>query len=321
MRVHLILALVLPILASAQNDHDARILAYRGLRYACGDSVTPVLRIENAGSTSMFSCVVETWKNGAVDNTFDWVLALPAITNEVRQPAFPAVAAMEGDVLEFHIISVNGNPDQDPVGNILQITVVAEPITCTQQIMEVEVFTDNAPGETSWVIRNAAGQAVAQGGGYTVPNATATQWVVLDLETCYGLELNDTGGDGMAGGHLNVYCDGVELISMDGSTFTEAAYEGLRSGMSVGVEEAPSAAILSVRPVPAIGSVTIDLPRTTGPSRLSLRDGGGRMLREVNVQGMEGPLVLDLVGVAPGLYFLDLTQADGRMVQRVVVGR
>ncbi len=44
----------------AQQEYDARILNYRGLRFTCGDSLTPVLRIQNAGSQSMFTCVVET---------------------------------------------------------------------------------------------------------------------------------------------------------------------------------------------------------------------------------------------------------------------
>ena len=61
---------LLALVASAQTVYDARIDDYRGLKYACDGSVTPVLRIQNVGSATMSTCVVETWKNGVVDNTF-----------------------------------------------------------------------------------------------------------------------------------------------------------------------------------------------------------------------------------------------------------
>lgn len=39
----------------------------------------------------------------------------------VRKPALPPVSDVSpSDVLEFRIISVNGIPDEDPVGNVLQ---------------------------------------------------------------------------------------------------------------------------------------------------------------------------------------------------------
>ena len=47
--------------------------------------------------------MVETWKNGVMENSFDWQLAIAAVTNE-RQTAFPGGAATAGDVLEFRII-------------------------------------------------------------------------------------------------------------------------------------------------------------------------------------------------------------------------
>ena len=319
MRFLFLLAFLTPFLASAQNDYDARIVAYRGLRYPCVDSVTPVLRIQNAGAQAMNSCVVETWKNGVVENSFDWQLAIAAVTNEERQPAFPTVAATAGDVLEFRIISVNGNPDQDATGNVLQFTVSGAASTCGQQTVEVEVLTDAQPGETTWLIRNDLGQVVAEGGPYATGSSIESHWVTLPPGACFGVELNDAGGDGMPGGHLNVYCDGVELISVDGSTFTDAAYEGLRSGTVLGLPETHAARQLQVYPNPAHDQATLRVDGWQGRAQVQVLDASGRVVREHTWNDAQGLVNLDLRGLAPGLHAVVLRGAQGVLTARLLV--
>ena len=319
MRYFVILACLSSFLASAQNDYDARIVAYRGLRYPCVDSVTPVLRIQNAGAQAMNSCVVETWKNGVVDNSFDWQLAIAAVTNEERQPAFPTVAATAGDVLEFRIISVNGNPDQDASGNVLQFTVSGATSTCGQQTVEVEVLTDAQPGETTWLIRNDLGQVVAQGGPYATGSNIESHWVTLPPGACFGVELSDAGGDGMAGGHLKVRCDGMDLIDVDGSTFTEEAYEGLRSGTVLGVSETSLTRQLHVYPNPAHDQATLRVDGWQGHALVQVIDASGRVVRERTWSSAQGPVALDLRGLASGLHAVVLRGAPGVLSSRLLV--
>ncbi|MCB9166739.1 MAG: T9SS type A sorting domain-containing protein [Flavobacteriales bacterium] len=308
-----------PLLLGAQSMYDARILAYRGLRYACVDSVTPVLRIQNAGSASMTSCVVETWKNGVVDNSFDWLLAVAAITNEVRQPAFPPVAATTGDVLEFRIISVNGFPDEDSTGNVLSLTVGGAVPTCGQQQVDVEVLTDAQPGETEWAIRDDLGQVVAQGGPYADPATLETQTVPLPAEACLSLELTDAGGDGMAGGHLYVYCDGVELIAIEGTDFTDAAYEGLRASSGLGIRTVDPAPGLVLFPDPAHDRVTVNVTGLRATAALRIVDAAGRTVLERSLRATNGPVTLDLHGLAPGPYTVLVSDQGTTLHQRLVV--
>ena len=319
MRYFVILACLSSFLASAQNDYDARILAYRGLRYPCVDSVTPVLRIQNAGAQAMNSCVVETWKNGVVDNSFDWQLAIAAVTNEERQPAFPTVAATAGDVLEFRIISVNGNPDQDATGNVFQFTVSGAASTCGQQTVEVEVFTDAQPGETTWLIRNDLGQVVAQGGPYATGSSIESHWVTLPSNACFGVELSDSGGDGMAGGHLKVRCDGMDLIDVDGSTFTEEAYKGLRSGTVLGLPEVSPNQQLQVYPNPAHDQATLRVDGWQGQAQVQVLDASGRVVRERSWNGALGPVTFDLRGLAPGLHAVVMRGTQGVSAARLLV--
>ncbi|MFZ1688945.1 MAG: T9SS type A sorting domain-containing protein [Flavobacteriales bacterium] len=228
-------AALLAFFASAQTTYDARIDDYKGLKFACDGSVTPVLRIQNMGSATMSTCVVETWKNGVVENTFNWILAIPAVTGAFRQPAFPAIPVVPGDEIELRIISVNTNPDEDPVGNIRTETIEAEPSPGASYTVNVEVKTDDFPGETTWEMRNDLGVVVAQGGPYAEPNGEERSTVGLAPSDCYTFEVKDSGGDGMSAGarspgYVRVSSLGTELIEIDGGAFTDRSDEGLRTG-------------------------------------------------------------------------------------------
>ncbi|MGV9013669.1 MAG: T9SS type A sorting domain-containing protein [Flavobacteriales bacterium] len=303
----------------AQQEYDARILAYQGLRFACGDSVTPVLRIENAGSQSMFTCVVETWKNGLSVNSFNWQLLPPAVTNETRQPAMPIVGVTEGDVLEFHIISVNGVPDEDSDGNVSNFTVGTAATTCGLQTVEVEVLTDAQPDETTWVIRNELGQVVAQGGPYANASSIEAQWLSLPADACFGLDLTDAGGDGINGGHLIVRCGGVDVIEVNGSAFTDEAYEGLHSGTVLAVSEAPLEPTLQLFPVPAHDQVEVRWNTLLFPALLQVLDASGRTVKEMELAGSAQQTTLDLRQLVPGIYSVILRSQQSVAVQRLLV--
>ncbi len=304
---------------SAQQDHDATIIAYRGLRFACGDSVTPVLRIKNVGSQSMGTCVVETWKNGLVVNSFNWLLDVPALTNEERQPAMPILAATDGDMLEFHIISVNGVPDEDSTGNVSSFTVGMTPTSCELQTVEVEVLTDAQPGETAWAIRDELGQVLAQGGPYANASSTETQWLSLPANVCFGLELTDAGGDGITGGHLIVRCNGSEVIQIEGSTFTHEAYEGLHSGTVLGVSEVQSQLSLQLFPVPAHDQVEVRWSAPLSPDQLHVVDAAGRTVLEMGLAGSAHQTSLDLHELVPGFYTVLLRSQNGVVVEQLLV--
>lgn len=303
----------------AQQEYDARILAYQGLRFACGDSVTPVLRIENAGSQSMFTCVVETWKNGLSVNSFNWQLSPPAVTNEARQPAMPIVGVTEGDVLEFHIISVNGVPDEDSDGNVSSFTVGTAATTCGLQTVEVEVLTDAQPEETTWVIRDELGQVVAQGGPYSNASSIEAQWLSLPADACFGVELTDAGSNGINGGHLIVRCGGVDMIQVDGSTFTGEAYEGLHSGTVLGMSEARYRPSLQLFPVPAHDQVEVRWSVPLSPDQLHVLDAAGRTVLEMGLACSAQQTTLDLDQLVPGIYTVVLRTQQGAFAQRLLV--
>jgi predicted RNA-binding protein with TRAM domain len=231
---YLLIPIALSSLHAGAQTYDARIDSYVGLDYACNGLVTPVLRIQNMGSATMSTCVVETWKNGLVDNSFNWILAVPALTGAYRQPAMPTIPVAPGDQLEFRIITVNTQPDEVATGNILTKNVDGSSQYSNNNLVKVEVLTDDNPGETTWTIVDDLGNALAQGGPYTDPGTTYEQWASLPASDCLALRVADSGGDGMAQrsvpGHVKVIGGGATILTVNGDDFAGTYEEGLRTG-------------------------------------------------------------------------------------------
>ena len=212
---------------AGQSTYDAKILEYTGLRYACEGSGTPVLKIQNAGSAAMGTCVVETWKNGLVVNSFNWILAVPALQGEVRQPALPVVPVDPGDELEFHIISVNGEPDEDAAGNILGVDLSDTPALSNGGEMEVLVELGDDPGAIAWSVTNHLNQVVASGGPYEEGNTVVTDEIDLP-PGCYTFKAEDQA--------RSLAPDAVVRVKRGGNTLLVAAgleepyAKGLRAG-------------------------------------------------------------------------------------------
>lgn len=179
MRLLLLPVLILPACVAGQAQFDARILGYEGLNYACDGVVHPRLKIANNGSEVMNTCVVETWKNGIIDNSFNWELAVGAVQAEVRQPLLPAVDVVDGDVLQFHIISVNGQPDEVADGNVLDREIDDSPLEASTSLVRVDVSVQGEGGGFTWALHDVQGGVVAIEGPFA-PGIAQERWVGLD---------------------------------------------------------------------------------------------------------------------------------------------
>jgi hypothetical protein len=234
-----VLALFSAMTALAQgNQYDSRIDSYVGLRYPCDGSVQPVLRVQNVGGETMTSCDIDVLKNGVADNTFNWVLASPAATGETRQPALPIVNDVQpGDILEFRILTVNGQPDQGPTENIKQFAMTDEKGDADSYQVQVKVLTDDNPDETSWKIKDALGGTVAQSPVYTAAGASVETPVTLTADQCYNFEVYDSGSDGFGesreAGYAKLVSLGEDVAVASGafgSLFRKVAQTGTDNG-------------------------------------------------------------------------------------------
>lgn len=297
--------------AQAQFAFDARILEYTGLRYVCGGDVTPVLKIQNNGTATMGTCVVETWKNGLMVNSFNWILAVPAMPGQVRQPSLPPVGGgvQAGDELEFRIISVNDEPDEDPVGNILQQPLDEVPATAESHVVLVEVLTDEAPEETTWAIHDATGAVVASGGPYANANSTEEVWLTLAPSACLDLRVSDAGGDGAGSGHVRLLSNGTEVYTTAGQGAFTQLRRGFITGTITGMQEHRPGTLRLV-PNPVTDVTQLDVRSLPQPVVAQVVDASGRPVSGATLQA-DATVLLSTAGWMPGLYTVVVRDAEG----------
>ena len=260
-----IMAVSITIAGHAQTNYDARIDSYVGLRYPCDGSVQPVLRIRNMGGNTMTSCDIDVLKNGVANDTFHWILSSPAATGETRQPALTTMAGVQpGDVLEFHILTVNAQPDEDPDGNNITIPLSDAKGDAGSYIAQVRILTDDAPNETTWTITNALGAVVASGGPYTDANTEQVINVVLSATQCYNFQVFDSGNNGLAGtraaGYAKLLSLGQEVVNIGGSDFTSSYRKGVQTGAANGC--IPSQLTTTATPLVSCGAMGLHLNGT-----------------------------------------------------------
>ena len=319
--------ITLPILVFAgmlsghAQSYDASLHAYMGIPFPCAGEVTPVVRIKNTGTVTMTGCVVDTWKNGVLVNSFDWQLSVPAVQNAIRMPALPTIEVEEGDVLEFRIISVNGMPDEGPIGNSIQAIMDGPPLMVPSPTVRVEVLTDANPGETTWAFHDADHQVVVGGGPYSEAHTVYETWVTLDPATCYLFMMHDSGGDGFYGsGYVRFFSLGEELFDVGTAVPFEVANAGLLTGTSVAVPEQRAGIGAVVFPSPGAGLVTIQLEGAEGMVHMDVFDVSGRVVLAGKRLPADGPSSVDLSSLENGRYHVRFRDDKGRIaVQHVVI--
>ena len=229
----------------------------------------------------MTSCDIDILKNGVTENTFNWVLGVPAATNEFRQPLLPPVnGVQDGDVLEFRILTVNGIPDEGPTENILQVPMTDDKVDAASYQVRVEVLTDGSPGETSWRLVAANGTVVAQSPAYTLAGELYTTDLALSADACYSFKVDDAGGDGLGEAREAAYVKlkslGAEVAVASGDFGTE-----FRSVAQAGTADGCVPSQLTTLPEPAVscgavglllnGSSTIHATEVPGAGRYQFR--------------------------------------------------
>jgi hypothetical protein len=308
--------LIAPALFS-QSTYDAAILGYTGFRYACEDGVTPVVRIQNVGTATMASCVVETWKGGGLVSSFDWQLAVPAAPNDIRQPALPLVENVQpDDVLEIRIISVNGQEDEGDLNNVLMVSMDEVPVSSFDEHVTVQVHTGSEMQALSWQIRDLMGIVVATGGPYETTLELHEELVGLAPLQCHQILFSGAGPMGVPMGYFQLLSsNGEPFFTLPGELMEGPVNKGFITGGNVGIAAGSRDPEYRIGPNPT--DAVVRITSYNGPVQVRVSDAAGRRIAEIPRPAHV--VDLDLSGQDAGIYFLTLITADGARHSRQVI--
>ena len=162
----------------------------------CGSSIDPEITLRNYGSSTLNSATIYYQVSGSAQQSYNWTGTLTSGQSEII--FLPTQSLADGNYTFTAYTDIpNGSTDQNPSNDQESVSFN---IASTGQNVDVTILTDCYGSEVTWIISDANGNSMANGGPYS--NVTGGQTIsssVCLVPACYDFTINDTYGDGMFG--------------------------------------------------------------------------------------------------------------------------
>jgi hypothetical protein len=308
--------------APASQPADAAALSFDSPVVVCGGgSYTPVVTIQNNGTTAMTSATITISSGGTTvsTGTFSGNLA----TYGTSQITCSAIPSYNGGTLNV-VVTTSGdaNAANGMINPVVDNAIQANGITGT-----VAIVTDAYGSETTWKIKNSGGTVIASGGPYNDLTAAGTTVqtvanVNFSPNTCYTFTIYDAYGDGInsgygAGSYTVKDATGATLAT--GGDFMDEESKAFKSGVA-GIEEM-SIEGFNVYPNPATSVLNIAFEATNADYTVSLVDLQGRVISSnvyYNLADSQS-IELSVDGIASGNYLVKVVSNGAMSVENVVI--
>ena len=307
--------------APASTPNDISLLEYLGPNRTCPETPTPLsVKVMNQGTEPLtgFTLTASTLF-GVELLSYDWTGNLDTYEMEVvelGEAIFPSTS--------MFFIEVTSEDDYE--GN----NSVSETMNLTSEIatslVRVRFTTDNMPGDNRWAITDDAGDEVAgiEFGDMTESQTEYDWWVNLDDIACYTFEVYDLIGNGGS-----IECD-ISSFNADGvninTIFTvnnNGSWSNLNKGFlvnEINTEISESFAVpVTLFPNPIIdGYVSITGLQSTDLQIAQIFDVAGKCVHTEQRSGTNGTWILDLTGLEPGAYVMNLVDGQRHQTQKII---
>ena len=306
--------------------------------FSCGGSVAMTVPFVNYGSNAITSAdVVIKQLDGAelASQSFSGNLAqfgegVVEFTDLTLYSGYSYIAELQ-NVNGSSIFDSPSAPDMFWNGATSIIDVTGAP--WAHLTVQLEVFTDNYPSETSWAIKSSDGSTIATGGPYQAgtddgfgaggPDALTTKTHIIDLPAgtdCYSVEMYDNFGDGLSyganpagqfGWEISSY--GIIVSNVNPGEFgavyvSDAAF---RTDQNSAISE-NNVSNINVYPNPAADVVNISMENVSSETSVAIMDLQGRILATQSASSTNGTQVITFAteGFAKGTYVVSV-RANG----------
>lgn len=204
---------------------DAGALKISGLNSTlCINTASPIFEVRNEGAQALNSLALQWQLDGNGWNTIPWSGLLAPGASILQN--IPLTNLPDGHHhLDVLVNSPNGLTDQNQLNDTLSTDF--QVITDGVQV-QMLLTTDAFPQETSWELRDGAGNLLYSGGPYAEKQTQYIQSWCLDPDSCYVFTLNDSYGDGL---QSYLGCEGAFQIK-DATGHIFAALNQLNFGHS-----------------------------------------------------------------------------------------
>ena len=181
--------------------------------------------VRNDGSNNIKSAILNVEVNGS-KKTYSWTGDLAYLQRDtINFDDFTDFTLNEDgsrNSVNVWLSNINGG---DKTSNTLSQTFSSS--AQATGAVQLKLYTDKAPQETTWKLYNSDGEVVQQGGPYSEGRHFYTEDFALTHDDCYTLQFLDAGGNGITGSQGNGYYQ-LYQINADGTKkrITQGDYDG-----------------------------------------------------------------------------------------------
>jgi hypothetical protein len=236
-------------------DLDAGIIDYTVPQTNCGEQMNASVTIKNFGTNELTSLDFEYAVNNGEVQTYTWTGSLAQNETEVIElPAFE-IEANQSNTFSLTSLNPNNQTDELPANN--NLTTTFEKTAFLPQNCKVAILTDVNPQETTWDIKNSAGEVIASGGPYEVSSIYIEPFV-WPANDCYTFTMYDAGGDGMSSGFYKIVNSSNQPIWEGDIDFGSMANAEFAFDEVMGIETSLLNEEFSVYPNPVVNAAQVD---------------------------------------------------------------
>lgn len=282
----------------------------------CSGMITPSVTIRNNGASNLTSMTINYSVNGGEEMVYGWTGNLGFLETETIELSDLSFAVADTNFLVISGVNTNGVGDDYTTNNTFTYPILKAPDLSGSSIVFLKL--DENPEETTWEIRNSAGEVVQSGGPYTTSGQKIIPITVTDID-CYNFVIYDAGGDGTEY-YAVVY--GNNQIAFEGNDFGDMEQNEFSYG-TVGIEPVKEFTDMQVYPNPVTDRINIEF-YLTEPSdvTISVIDIVGKVVSQINPgQINAGPqkFNVDANQLKPGVYMLQVKAGNTVHTEKISI--
>lgn len=272
---------------------------------SCMGSLEPTIKLRNVGSESMTSVQIFYQVNGGETESYSWAGSLNYLDEE--EVVLPEITFPAGHEYELVVYTSNPNENDDECPSNDGKTIILPEAMNTPNTVKLLFRTDENPDESTWELKNGAGEVLYSGGPYSTPNQMIQETFELEQEACFSFHFYDEGGDGLiTPGYYALYYGSNTVIQQGTGDFGYGLSINFNTADPVGIDETPAKPSLTVFPNPFKDKTNIELTLAEAmPVSVSIYAITGLSVYESNEGTMDAGyhlITLDASTLRPGLY-------------------
>lgn len=298
-------------LAPVANDVsvDINSLSPEG---ACSNGITPNVRIQNFGTSTLTSAVLTYNVDGATNLNYNWTGTLT--NGQFVDVDLPTIMSTPGThAFNVSAANPNGTGDQRDCNDLANAAfALANAYPSTSEI-RLNIVPDNYGSEITWTFSSGS-TVLYSGGPYTDGNTTAINQVfTVDPNVCYTFTIEDDFGDGICcnwgPGSYTLRTDDDTVI-FTGGQFSDSETTEI-STIALGVDEYFISGNIYLYPNPASNQFQIKISNSNQlPDNYEIYNMLGQTIARKQI-ATDADLAINSSALSNGMYFIRISKDDG----------